>query len=161
MAGPKRKPIQDRFQEKYTVNEKTNCWEWLGYLDRDGYGQFHLNKKTTKKAHRFSFETQNGEIPTGICVCHKCDNPKCVNPKHLFLGTHQDNIQDKVKKGRSKHKESHSAVKLREKDREVIKAMLDRHPPTLSNKNISFGINLFLSRWFGVSHQLISKQRRT
>ena len=160
MAGPKAKTIIERFQEKYRINKKTNCWEWQGYLDRDGYGQLHINQTKVNKAHRLSYEIHKGEISSNLCVCHKCDNPKCVNPEHLFLGTHQDNIKDKVSKGRSKHKENHPMVKLSNKDREAIKQMLDRHPATLSNKNISFGINNFLSRWYGVSHQLISQQRR-
>jgi hypothetical protein len=75
------------------------CWEWPGFKNEDGYGRGrYLGKKGS--AHRFSWQINFGEIPTGMCVCHHCDNPACINPKHLFLGTHIDNMRDMRKKGR-------------------------------------------------------------
>ena len=81
-----------------------DCWDWTGYLNpKSGYGQLtsHINGKTVLlTAHRMSFSAFIGPIPKGMFVCHTCDNRKCFNPKHLFLGTVKDNAEDMVKKGR-------------------------------------------------------------
>jgi hypothetical protein len=73
------------------------CWVWIGALIRGGYGQFR-----GERSHRFAYRNLVGEIPDGILVLHRCDNPVCVNPAHLFLGTPQTNMDDKVSKGRQK-----------------------------------------------------------
>jgi hypothetical protein len=77
----------------------SDCWEWQLGRGRRGYGHVWVKGKT-KKAHRLSYEAFVGEIPNGMLVCHHCDNPPCINPKHLFLGTPQDNIRDSIRKGR-------------------------------------------------------------
>lgn len=82
------------------VKQTNYCWEWEGYINSDGYGVFRTAKATL--AHRFAFELINGPISPRLSVCHRCDNPKCVNPLHLFEGTHHDNMIDKMNKGRSK-----------------------------------------------------------
>lgn len=75
------------------------CWEWFGGASADGYGRFtHKGRKLL--AHRVSWEVHSGSIPRGMLVLHRCDNPPCVNPSHLFLGTHKDNAQDRERKGR-------------------------------------------------------------
>lgn len=79
------------------------CWIWQGRKSGE-YGHFEINGKAMY-VHRFSYELHNGPIPKGLFVCHACDNPPCVNPKHLWLGTHRENIQDWVKKGRISRKE--------------------------------------------------------
>lgn len=83
----------------------SGCWEWLGALNSDGYGscsvRYPNNKITSQSAHRVSWKLFVGDIPAGKFVCHKCDNPKCVNPDHLFLGTHKDNMTDRNTKGRA------------------------------------------------------------
>lgn len=79
------------------------CWEWIGGLDTHGYGQFCLNEKTIL-VHKLSWIIVHGEIPDRLWVLHKCDNPKCVNPEHLVLGTAKDNAQDRERKGRGNSK---------------------------------------------------------
>lgn len=86
----------DRFLDKVAFT-LSNCWYWIGCLDQLGYG--HVGYK---RAHRWSWELHNGEIPKGMNVLHKCDVRSCVNPDHLFLGTQKDNVLDMIKKGRHK-----------------------------------------------------------
>jgi len=81
------------------------CWEWSGYKNKSGYGFTRVGGRGSKGvlAHRLSWVLHHREIPDGLHVLHRCDNPSCVNPNHLFLGTNQDNINDRVSKGRSSH----------------------------------------------------------
>lgn len=80
------------------------CWPWIGSRLPSGYGRFYPAWKVGLYAHRFSWELANGrEVPEGLYVMHACDNPKCVNPAHLSVGTHSDNMRDAVSKGRHAH----------------------------------------------------------
>lgn len=94
--------IYERIIKFQVVNDK-GCWSWSGSKDGKGYGTIS-NRKGSKfspeKAHRVSYEKHFGLIPAGMLVCHKCDNPECTNPEHLFIGTQKDNMQDCSNKNR-------------------------------------------------------------
>src|SRR5436190_23826490 len=96
------RPIEVRLQEGIKKSE-TGCWEWQGAtrtkIKNMPYGGIKIFQKT-HLVHRVSYEHYIGPIPEGMQVLHKCDNPKCINPEHLFIGTNLDNVADKLKKGR-------------------------------------------------------------
>lgn len=81
------------------VNPDTYCWEYTKYINKWGYGRLRYNGKK-HLAHRLIYEFIIGNIPKNMLVCHHCDNPKCINPYHLFVGTNKDNHTDAIKKGR-------------------------------------------------------------
>lgn len=97
-------PPKERFEQKVMRDPNSGCWLWEGNVNNTGYGTFNPVGRggKTLKAHRFSYATYRTEIPPGLCVLHKCDVPSCVNPDHLFLGTHTENMRDMAAKGRSK-----------------------------------------------------------
>jgi len=102
-----------RFFSKVNISSKPGgCWIWTGAKGRRGYGRFWTEHRKSIAAHRFSYETFVGSIPMGLFVCHHCDNPPCVRPDHLFIGTRSDNIQDSIKKGRFSSGENHVMCKL-------------------------------------------------
>lgn len=92
--------IKCRLDFKSVLNSDTGCVEWIGAKQKAGYGAVNT-ADGVKSTHRLAFEDRFGEIPDGMFVCHRCDNPSCINVDHLFLGTNEDNVQDMKSKGRA------------------------------------------------------------
>ncbi len=105
---------EKRFWKHVDKKLDHECWNWIGYHNHNGYGSIKVNKKLIR-VHRFSWVLHNGKIPNETpCVLHYCDNPKCVNPGHLFLGTQYDNVHDMISKNRANNLkgENHGSHKL-------------------------------------------------
>ncbi len=92
-------PLLERMDRMYTCNLETGCWDWMAWRDRKGYGGINISGRC-RSAHRSYYEAKVGTIPDGKFLCHHCDNPGCVNPTHMFIGTNLDNVRDMHKKGR-------------------------------------------------------------
>ena len=90
---PNNLELLSTIRARVRIRLESDCWEWLKCRDRDGYGSTGRGS-----AHRLAWSLVNGPIPNGLCCLHSCDNPRCCNPAHLFLGTHADNVADKVRK---------------------------------------------------------------
>lgn len=105
--------VAERFWSKVGETSDTDCQPWLSATNAKGYGLVHYKRRSTL-AHRVAWELTQGPIPTGLCVLHRCDNPACCNPTHLFLGTNRDNVADRHAKGRNGHLpgEHHGRAKL-------------------------------------------------
>lgn len=151
--------VKTRFYKQAMIMD-SGCIEWQGSISQAGYGQISIDCKSVL-VHRLSWNIFNGKIPKGLFICHKCDNPKCCNPDHLFLGTPKDNMQDAWAKGRMGTPKSmqemslgikdhikgekHSGSKLKEKHvREIL--VLNG----LGVKDKELGVK------FGVSHSTIN-----
>lgn len=125
MTG-KRMPIEDRFWKYLDVRGPDDCWLWAAYVNPDGYGTLAKGRGLVGnlKIHRLSYTINVGPIPDGLYVCHRCDVRHCGNPKHLFLGTHLDNMRDRDEKGRNpglRGEKNHSSL-LTDEDVHSIRA---------------------------------------
>lgn len=111
--GPKPRPLADRFWSKVAVGALSECWEWRAARTR-GYGQFRVVARPASphRAHRVAWALACGKIPDGVWVLHKCDNPLCCNPAHLFLGSQVVNMADAAEKGRTAHGRRNGSTKL-------------------------------------------------
>lgn len=127
--------LASRFWKK--VNKADGCWEWTGHTNPNGYGMIAA-AGGKRSAHRVAYELCNGAIPTGLCIRHTCDNPICVNPAHLVAGTSQDNVDDRVARGRSRNLagEAHALSKLSASAVRVIRIS----PLSLSELATIFGV---------------------
>mgnify|MGYP000103149498 CR=1 FL=1 len=149
-APNRNKPIEQAFFEKFYKDDGSGCWQWIASIGSHGYGQISTRSGPPALAHRYSYELFVGEIPEGSVVCHKCDNRKCVNPEHLFVGTQRDNIMDMIKKNRARYSsqrgEKNPSAKLSAKQAlEIFR----------SDKR-----GADLAREYGVTPTMISKIRR-
>lgn len=118
------RPAGPRFWDKVAVGRPEECWPWKAAFLRSGYGRFVLTVGATVRAHRFAWELTNGPIPDGLVVMHACDNPPCVNPGHLRIGTQADNMGDRAQKGRAPRGERHWRASLTVESVEKILSML-------------------------------------
>lgn len=141
---------EERFWSKVNKSD-AGCWLWTGSLAKLGYGCFTIGAKGENyqewRAHRYSWFLAHGDIPDGMNVCHRCDNPRCVNPDHLFLGTTADNIADKMHKGRQAQGEQVGCAKLSRDDVLAIRKLyiegLNAKPRKYSSRK--------LAKMYGVS----------
>lgn len=106
---------KERFNSSYEIVTESGCWIWMRSIDKDGYGIHYFNNKK-ESAHRKSYKLFKNEIPEKMLICHRCDNPSCVNPSHLFIGTAKDNAQDALKKKRNFIGSKNSRAILNEKN---------------------------------------------
>jgi hypothetical protein len=138
----------NHFLSKVDIRSKDECWEWQGSFRTNGYGSYCIKRKEYN-ASRASWILHFGAIPNNIEVCHKCDNRKCVNPNHLFLGTHKENMYDAIKKGRVNNPpvnygKDNTSTKLSENK---VKTIFRLHRKGITKAE--------LSRKFGVTKQAI------
>lgn len=122
MAYIKYDSLVDAFWSNVAPGKSGDCWEWRGCRDKNGYGLVQYQKRQYR-VHRVSYLLHYGEFSGDLLVCHECDNPPCVNPWHLFLGTNAENTADRDRKGRAARGEESNRAKLTEADVLEIRAM--------------------------------------
>ena len=112
------------YYEKNVIRNETGCWDWKKKCKTDKYVRMNYCRNQPKlSAHIYSWIIHNGQIPPGMLVCHKCDNGRCTNPEHLFLGSHRENVNDMIAKYRHCHGESHGCSKLTSEQVKQIKEL--------------------------------------
>ena len=122
-------PLADRFWAKVDISDKKECWMWTAGTDDDGYGIFGTEGTTAAKAHRVAYVLHYGVDPGPLQVLHRCDTPGCVNPRHLYVGTPMDNMQDKIVRGRDRYLRGEECPQAQLTARKVknIRRLRDQH----------------------------------
>ncbi len=133
--------LEDKFWSFVDKKGEDNCWEWTGNLFKQGYGRMYHHSTKEPKAHRLSYMINIGNIPEGLLVCHICNNKSCVNPKHLYVGTNQDNSDDMKNSGRSLTGEKASASKLKEEEVLKIRELFAKSERSLEDLGYQFNIS--------------------
>lgn len=127
------------------VKKTKSCWIWIGAKFPSGYGEISVNNRSIR-AHRFSYQIHYGPIPDGKIICHRCDNPACVNPDHLFLGTNKDNTQDMIRKKRGLVGEKNPCAKL------TLEQVIEIRETNLPQRKIASK--------YGISQTMVGKIKR-
>lgn len=118
------RPLYQKILRNLRVNRGTGCWEWTGWVPKNGYPSISIGPRVGRRCvllHRMMMEHRHGKLPRDIFVCHRCDNRRCCNPSHLFLGSPADNIRDASTKGRLASGERHPWSKLTKEDAVYIR----------------------------------------
>jgi hypothetical protein len=129
----------EKLTEHHSVDAETGCWNWTRTVSDGGYGRISRTGRYDL-AHRVAFEVFVGSIPSGMLVCHKCDNRRCINPEHLFLGDHKDNASDMVQKGRSLRGEKHHNAKLTAEQAAAIRADARKYREIAVDYGVTYGL---------------------
>src|ERR1019366_1600573 len=163
MTGRPRESLEAKFWRKVRKGKSPDdCWTWVASKFRDGYGQMshseHAGERRNIKAHRVSYEIHFGSIPDGMLVCHSCDKTECANPRHLFLGTWQDNVDDMIAKGRRADTsgELNGVAKLTRETVGRIRSDYALNDPTLGPRQRKAFSQSKLAIKYGVSQAVIS-----
>lgn len=138
-------PIEQKFWLYVDKNSDSECWNWTGFKDKDGYGKIRIGN-TNRGAHRISWALHFGDMPEGVSVLHNCNNPSCVNPSHLRSGDHNENMIDRLNAGNYPVNERHPGVKF---SNEIVRKV-----------RASTGTNEQISRLYGISESQVSNIRR-
>lgn len=116
----------ERLRFYLDTTDPSSCWEWQGFRDKDGYGRVSGNRASIRVASRIAYETWIGPIARGHVICHRCDNPPCCNPAHLFVGTSRDNTHDMLAKQRGNHGERHQWQRITDEQVHLIRYLSDQ-----------------------------------
>lgn len=125
MVNPSKTIDDTFFAERSKLNAETGCIEWTRYVGENGYGTVKHRKKQYT-AHRFAWMHKHGPVPNGMVICHKCDNRKCINVDHLFIGTTLDNVRDKIAKGRLRVAEGEASGTSKLTANQIEQIVMDR-----------------------------------
>ncbi len=134
--------LKERFWKKVEIRGEDDCWEWTAALNTSGYGHIQVSTKRLSVAHRVCYMLRFGDIPPKMLVCHSCDNPKCVNPKHLWIGTHNQNMEDMASKIRSSNPSSRKVWTNPEIINQTVLEIVDKYKKGMSQAELALEFSL-------------------